>query len=315
MTKSRNSPANPAATQRSAARRWQRRGVIGGAAALAGLGAWPLWRAGRPPRGGIDPSAPDATGVRSFEADFTSLDLQDGAGGGTWATSYWWADGSGASLDTNGELQWSIDHRAPATRAIRPWKVRDGELHIEAARSPPALADALRGKPYTSGLLTTHGRFAQQEGYFEMLARPPRGRGLWPAFWLLPASGDWPPEIDVMEVLGHAPQTVYGTVHWTGPGGAHLSDQGTARLAPSEDGFHRYGLLWQGGRLTWYADGAPYFTRPAPPGLDRPMYLLLGLAVGGTWPGNPDAQTRFPARFTVRRVTVWRRRDAETGDS
>lgn len=68
---------------------------------------------------------------------------------------------------------------------------------------------------YRSGLITTQNLFTQRHGYFEMRAKLPAGRGLWPAFWLLPAGGGWPPEIDVMEVLGHEPDTLHTSVHWT----------------------------------------------------------------------------------------------------
>ena len=176
-------------------------------------------------------------------------------------------------------------------------------LTITARRAPADLQPLIEGKQYASGLLTSHGTFAQVEGYFEIRARFPQGQGLWPAFWLLPADGSWPPEIDVVEALGHEPATIYGTVHWL-ENGEYLERQG-ATTVDDPDAFHTYGVLWEQDRLVWYVDLQPYFETPPLPGLARPLYLLLGMAVGGRWPGSPDASTPFPAEMQVDYVRAY----------
>ena len=167
---------------------------------------------------------------------------------------------------------------------------------------------------YTSARLHTTGKFAQAYGRFEARMRLPAGQGIWPAFWMLGTGpGGWPGagEIDIMENIGRLPNTVHGTIHGPGYSGANGS---TAQYkAPSRlsDGFHTYAIEWQPNRITWFFDGIRYATRtPADTGgnrwvFDHPFYLLLNLAVGGTWPGYPDASTVFPQRFLIDYVRVY----------
>ena len=147
----------------------------------------------------------------------------------------------------------------------------------------------------------------------------PRGQGIWPAFWMLGtniASVSWPAcgEIDIMENIGKEPGTVHGTVH--GPGysgdagiGGPSTLPGGAALA---DDFHVYAIEWETNRIRWFLDRQVYFTlTPAnlPAGkewvFNQPHFLLLNLAVGGGWPGYPDATTTFPQRITVDYVRVY----------
>ena len=151
-----------------------------------------------------------------------------------------------------------------------------------------------------------------------MRAKLPRGRGLWPAFWML-GSGfprlDWPfcGEIDVMEYLGHQPRLSYGYVH--GPGS--LSDEGVGGEHRSRsslaDGFHVFAADWSAAEISFSVDGRIFETvrrGDYPPGqtwaFDRRMFLLVNLAVGGEWPGQPSRKTRFPARMTVDWIRIWK---------
>jgi beta-glucanase (GH16 family) len=192
-----------------------------------------------------------------------------------------------------------------------------GHLAIVACRETATGPDG-RTRAYTSARLTTRGRFSATHGLFEARMKIPAGRGLWPAFWLLgddidavgwPASG----EIDVMEALGHDPSTVYGTLH--GPAGGEAGALGSSFVAPSSlaSGFHTYAVSWSSSSVTWLLDGRTYATVGSAIGLrgwsaifDRPFHLLLNLAVGGTWPGPPDASTSFPATLLVDWVRVYR---------
>ncbi len=188
----------------------------------------------------------------------------------------------------------------------------DGHLIIRAIKR----AD---GK-FTSARLKTQGRFAFTYGRAEARMKLPRGQGMWPAFWML---GDdiktvnWPAcgEIDIMESLGREPAIVHGTVHgpgYSGKGG--ISAQYTLPGAPAlADEFHLYAVDWTPGRIQFSIDGHVYATvTPAllPQGTkwvyNHPFFLLLNLAVGGAWPGNPDATTTFPQDLTVDYVRVYR---------
>jgi hypothetical protein len=160
---------------------------------------------------------------------------------------------------------------------------------------------------YTSGLVESRRRFAQTYGRVEVRARLPFGQGIWPAHWMLPEAGQWPPEIDIMELLGHEPDRVYMTLHWgTWPdhwwqGGSHSGPNYSA-------GFHTFSVDWSPGRIEWQIDGVPRFwmTNHIP---QEPFYIILNTAVGGDWPGNPDHTTQFPQHHEIDYVRVFARAD------
>ena len=237
----------------------------------------------------------------SFSQEFTGSYLDTSV----WGTKYWWG---GRTLASNGELQYFADRSTPIIQqnpALDPFSIApdpneagDGILTITARPSPDTrLTDGL---PYISGLINTHGTFSQTYGYFEISAQVPSGQGLWPAFWLLPQSGNWPPEIDVLELLGHDPKTYYVGSHWKDATGQHaFHTKGVSKGIDLSQGFHSYGTMWTATSITFYLDGTEVYSMPTPAGMNEPMYLLAGLAVGGNWPGAPDETTEFPAEFQI----------------
>ena len=170
---------------------------------------------------------------------------------------------------------------------------------------------------YTSARLSTPSTFTQAYGHMEARMKIPRGQGMWPAFWMLGndiGSNGWPNcgEVDIMENVGFEPGTVHGTIH--GPGysgaagiGAGYSLPGGAAFA---DDFHTFAVDWAPNSITWSVDGNVYETRtPGDLGgnrwvFDHPFYMILNLAVGGDWPGNPDGSTSFPQQLVVDYVHV-----------
>src|SRR6202030_3710079 len=110
---------------------------------------------------------------------------------------------------------------------------------LTAAPADPSIQPFINNYQYTSGEINTYHSFSQLYGYFEMRAELPAGQGYWPAFWLLPANGSWPPEIDAMEVLGNDPTTLYTTVH-TNSTGTHTSSGIGTIVANTSTGFHTY---------------------------------------------------------------------------
>jgi beta-glucanase (GH16 family) len=171
---------------------------------------------------------------------------------------------------------------------------------------------------YTSARIKTKGKFEQSYGRFEARIRLPFGQGIWPAFWMLGNNIDtssWPNcgEIDIMENIGREPSTVHGTIH--GPGYSGANGIGAAydlAGAAFSDGFHIFAVEWEPGTVRWYVDGNLYQTRTAadlPAGaawvFDHPFFMLLNVAVGGFWPGSPDATTVFPQRMYVDYVRVY----------
>jgi beta-glucanase (GH16 family) len=201
-----------------------------------------------------------------------------------------------------GELQWYSD----AEGAGGNLRVHDGKLALVARRE--AVAGEGHEHPYSSGLISSHASFAQEHGYFEVRARVPAGQGLWPAFWLLPADGSEPWEIDVFELLGHEPRTVHLTAHYPNAEGQHRTVKNEFTGPDFSRAYHTFAVEWGPGRIVWYVDGAERHRakgkRSSP---NEQMYLIANLAVGGEWPGAPDATTPFPAAFDIDHVRVYRR--------
>lgn len=178
------------------------------------------------------------------------------------------------------------------------FELRNGVLRIEAEERQ------MEGKDYTSGLIETRFSFEQAYGYFEIRAKVPKGRGLWPAFWMLPQN-DWPPEIDVFEYIGHKATTLYMSNHWDGKDGEHESYTEAYYGPDFSADFHVYAVLWTPEEITWYVDGIErHRTNDGVPQV--PMYVIANLAVGGAWPGDPDENTVFPSYLEIDYIRVYR---------
>ncbi|WP_299535935.1 family 16 glycosylhydrolase [uncultured Streptomyces sp.] len=193
-----------------------------------------------------------------------------------------------------------------------------GNLVITARKENPANYTCWYGRcEYTSARLNTAGRFTSTYGHVETRMKIPRGQGIWPAFWMLGddlGSVGWPNsgEIDIMENVGFEPGTVHGTIH--GPGYSGSGGIGAAYSLPSgqafADAFHTFAVDWAPDSITWSVDGNVYQRRtPADLGgrswvFNKPFFVILNLAVGGYWPGDPDASTSFPQQLVVDYVRV-----------
>ena len=173
--------------------------------------------------------------------------------------------------------------------------------------------DRPRGKrAYTSGLVETVGLFSQRYGRFEVRAKLPRGRGIWPAHWLLPDDNSWPPEIDIMELLGHDPKRIYMTNHWRAPEGPRHEGRSFEGPDFTAD-FHTFTMEWDPDEIRWYVDGVQrHSTRKNVP--DVAMRIILNTAVGGNWPKDPDKTTLFPQYHFIDYVRVYVRDNIEFVD-
>jgi beta-glucanase (GH16 family) len=172
---------------------------------------------------------------------------------------------------------------------------------------------------YTSARLKTLGKFATRYGKIEARIKIPYGQGIWPAFWMLGAdigAAGWPKcgEIDIMENIGKEPGSIHGTIH--GPGYSGGNGIGHPFELPSgkrfSDDFHVYGITWLPEQIAFELDGQPYFeVTPSrlPTGsqwvFGHPFFLLVNVAVGGSWPGDPDGSTVFPQDMLIDWVRVW----------
>ncbi|MER5532016.1 family 16 glycosylhydrolase [Streptomyces sp. NPDC002677] len=193
-----------------------------------------------------------------------------------------------------------------------------GHLVITAKKENPANYQCWYGTcQYTSARMNTSGKFSAQYGHVEARMKIPRGQGMWPAFWMLGTdigSVGWPNsgEIDVMENVGFEPSTIHGTIH--GPGYSGSAGIGAGYTLPNgqafADAFHTFAVDWAPNSITWSVDGIAYQTRtPADVGgntwaFNKPFFLILNLAVGGYWPGDPNSSTAFPAQLVVDSVSV-----------
>jgi beta-glucanase (GH16 family) len=244
----------------------------------------------------------------SFDDEFNSLSLRNGDQG-TWDAKFSWAPQSGSTLTGNGELQWYINPSYAPTAAANPFSVSNGVLTITAKPASEALQTQINGYDYTSGLLTTHSSFAQTYGYFEIRADMPSEQGVWPAFWLLPEDGSWPPELDVVEMRGQDPNTVHATVH-SAVGGGQTSTSFPVKV-PSTEGFHTYGVLWEEDTITWYFDDVAVAQAATPDDMHDPMYMLVNLAVGGT-AGTPTNGLVNGSKMQIDYIRAYELDDAPT---
>ena len=250
-----------------------------------------------------------ATSVCGAPADYPSLTWQDNFDGTSIDASRWAFDlGTGSQYGLTGwgnnELQYYTDRTQNAS-------VSGGLLRITARK------ESFGGMAYTSARLKTQGLFAQAGGRFEMRAALPTGQGIWPAFWMLPAGdayGTWAAsgEIDILEARGQQPDRVTGALHYGGSWPANTYTSGTYVMPSGQtiSGFHTYAVEWDTAvnpAIRWYVDDVLYATQtswwssggayPAP--FDKPFYMLLNLAVGGDFVGDPNVTTPFPAEMQV----------------
>jgi beta-glucanase (GH16 family) len=245
----------------------------------------------------IDPKNLSATATLTFSDEFNTLSLRNGTSG-TWSTKFPFAPESGGTLPANGEQEWYINSTYAPTSSVKPWSVSNGVLTLAAQPASSSIQPAINGYKYTSGMINTHDSFNQQYGYFEMRADLPSGQGLWPAFWLLQTDMSWPPEIDVMEVLGHDMTTLHTASH-TNQTGSHTSTGAAVKVPDMSAGYHTYGVDWQKDFITYYFDGSQVFKTPTPADMNEPMYMIANLEVGGYWPGMVDGTTPFPAEMHI----------------
>jgi beta-glucanase (GH16 family) len=177
--------------------------------------------------------------------------------------------------------------------------LRDGCLVLRAERK------ARGGMPFTSGMVSSHEKFSSAAGWFEARMKLPKGKGMWPAFWMLPQSKTWPPEIDIMEHKGRLPTRAFLTLHERQMGTRQPKSTGKEWDGPDFTAdFHTFALEWRPDRLRWYVDGVERHRWDGKADFG-PMYIILNLAVGGDFDGDPDAATPFPGEMEIDYVRAY----------
>ncbi len=236
--------------------------------------------------------------VWSDEFDGTSLDIN------SWTREVGWNNGWG-----NNELQYYTDRTDNSY-------LQDGKLVIKA------MQENYGGRSYTSARLKTQGKRYWQYGKIEARMKLPYGQGIWPAFWMLGqniSSVGWPAcgEIDITEMIGgqNRENTIHGTAHWDNNGQhAQYGDSYTLSSGIFADDFHDFRIEWDQSAIKWYVDDILFNTiNITPSGLSefhQDFFIILNMAVGGNWPGNPDQTTVFPQYLEVDYVRVYQNYDS-----
>jgi beta-glucanase (GH16 family) len=262
------------------------------------------------------------------EANWSSLTTVEAADPSVW--SLIWQDdfngANGSAVDSSkwtaevGGWGWGNNELEYYTTRINNAFQSDGLLTIKAIKEHYTGSDNVT-REYTSARLITKNKFSATYGRFEARIKVPFGQGIWPAFWMLGNdidSAGWPTcgEVDIMENIGREPTIIHGTLHGPGySGGDGLSSSyslpNNERFA---DNFHTFAIEWEPNVVRFYCDGILYKTLvPAnlPPGrtwvFNHPFFILMNVAVGGSWPGNPDATSVFPQTMLVDYVRVYQR--------
>ena len=251
-------------------------------------------------------------------------------------TLLWNDEFNGDNLNTD---IWSITKRQPGVTNAELQEytdspdnvfVKDGRLILKAIKT----VDKTGKDYYTSGKVVTRKKKDFTYGKVVTRAKIPEGQGLWPAIWMMPTVetlyGTWPRggEIDIMEILGHEPAVAHGTIHYGMP---HAQQQGSYKLENGTfaDSFHEFSVEWEPGEMRFYVDDNLYHTvndwysvdpgvieREYPAPFDQDFYMQLNLAVGGTWPGDPDETTDFVnAEFEIDYVRVYQKPEYDTNVS
>ena len=237
----------------------------------------------------------------------------------------------GATLDRS---HWNVELHEPGwvNEELQEYVDTPDVIRLEDGRLMIRPIKTVRGDGrahYTSGRITTQHKHDFTYGIFEARLKVPTGKGYLPAFWLMTTDeeryGQWPVcgEIDIMEIMGQDTRKNYGTIHYGLP---HSQNQGTVILPEGDFAkeFHDFALQWEPGSLRWYVDGrlfheaARWYSadadgtpKPYPAPFNHDMYVILNLAVGGSWVGYPDETTDFEhAAFAVDYVRVYQKTES-----
>jgi beta-glucanase (GH16 family) len=272
--------------------------LVGGGLSMAGCGVT------------ISSTSGSQPGTGQFKLVWS--DEFSGANGSPPDSKFWTYDIGGGGWG-NQELETYTDR--PQTVFVR-----DGNLVIQALKETYTGTDGIT-RDYTSRRLKTQELISWTDGRFESRIKLPSGQGIWPAFWMLGTNISqvgWPTcgEIDIMENIGSEPSTVHGTIHGPGPSGAY--SVGAPYSLPGGEifagDFHVFAVEWDPTAIRFYVDNNLYQSvtpSDLPAGATwvfaRPFFLILNVAVGGSWPGSPDSSTVFPQQMLVDYVRVYQR--------
>jgi len=205
------------------------------------------------------------------------------------------------------QLQYYVDTQDPDETIPSPF-VFDGEhLSIVASTTPDDLRNDVNGQRYLSGILTTRERFTMRYGYVETRVDLPAGRGTWPSLWMLAAdSAGRSPEVYIFEYDGGRADSIFHNYNYVDDeGNLRSPSQQESEVAGISEGFHTFGMRWTPSEMLFYVNGQPSWRIIGENLPDEDMFLVLNLAMGGLWPGDPDDTTPDPAIFEIDYIRVY----------
>lgn len=255
-------------------------------------------------------ASPTPTGLigQSYTWSLIFQDEFDGSAVDTskWARCIYWGITANGCYQNLSQLEWYL----PANGSVA-----NGLLTLQARKQRIKTSKGTFN--YTSGFIdsdrdtnttATQAKFDFQYGYVEVRARVPAGKGLWPAFWMLPSDHSTSHEIDIMEILGDRPDKTYMTLHY---GSQSVGSSWAVLNTDFSKGFHTYAVDWTPDYIAWYIDGVEQYRVTDQSILpNKRFFLIANLQVGGSWPGSPDASTVFPANYDIDYIRVWKKGDA-----
>jgi beta-glucanase (GH16 family) len=223
--------------------------------------------------------------ILTFQDEFngTSLDTSK------WSSGYGWGD----------RTDWTQEWCKPANIVVS-----GGLLNLKVTKEDN------NGKPYASACVNTKNKFYQERGYFEIRMKPIKGNGWLNAFWSKRNTEEWPPELDVIEVIGPNTNRPYHTIHYNCPGTTTPCNSGSPDMDKGDlsAAFHTYGAEWQDNQVIWYVDGVETWRTSNNANLiNGAFYLMVNVHVGSGWMGYPDANQQYPVTMQVDYVRAWRR--------
>jgi beta-glucanase (GH16 family) len=226
-----------------------------------------------------------------------------------------WADEfNGPNLDNT---KWTMENGpANVNSELEYYSNRTNNVFIQnGCLVLRAIKEDFGGRSYTSGKVTSARKGDWLYGRFEVRAKLNKGQGMWPAIWMMPtdgAYGGWPAsgEMDIMELLGNQPNRVYGTIHWSSGGHVQSGSSFALKTGTFADTFHVFAYEWEAGKQRWYIDDSLYFSTARGQPFDKRFFYILNVAVGGSWPGNPNASTPFPNDMLIDYARVYQKSNA-----
>lgn len=238
----------------------------------------------------------------SFNDEFETFKLDtDGDGSSTWAP--WFVGWGVRHLEGNQDKAWKCDatysgEEDEALGLILHERTDSSTLRLYGLETPQDKKEIVNDFPYVGGMISANRTMAQLYGYFEIKSRFEISKGHHWAMWLLPIDNSWPPEIDIVEAVGHQPYYAFCNAH-----GSPTENTFTTRNVESVSDYHVYGFLWTPDEMVWTLDGEEHLRIPNY--IDKPMYFLVTPEIGGQWTGLPNGSTSWPMVCEIEYIRIY----------